>query len=188
MYLALLAWQIPYWRNLTRAIYTQQLLAVIMAIIVPESFRWLMVKQKYDKGINTLLKVAKVNGRNVSEKTLNQLKDEISKDTKTKDEKKHVSEPWLPLLVWRHKAVLRRCLIGPMLWITVTLTTYGLSLNAVNLTGNRFLNYAAAGAAEIPGHWTAYYVVSNYGRKFLLMFAYWACAICMIASACVGRG
>lgn len=190
IYFALIAWKIPYWRYLTRAIYTQQLLPVAIALIAPESFRWLMVKQKYDEGLNTLLKVAKVNKRNISKKTLSDIKDEFCDNIEVDKQKRNIKQPWLPLLVWRHKVVLRRCLIAPVLWMTLTLTTYGISLNAINLagTGSRFLNYATAAAAEIPGHWTAYFLMSRYGRKLLLIIAYWVCAICMIASACVGRG
>lgn len=188
IYLALLAWQIPYWRYLTLSIYIQQIIPLILALLVSESFRWLMVKQKYEKGVKLLVKVAKVNGGTVTAKTLNNLRGEIFKDIGVKDDKKHVSQPWLPLLVWRHKAVLRRCMIASMLYITVTLTTFGISLNVVNLTGNQFLNYAATGLAEIPGHWTAYFMMTHYGRKFLLMIAYLACGVCMIASVWIGSG
>ncbi|CAH2047627.1 unnamed protein product, partial [Iphiclides podalirius] len=48
------------------------------------------------------------------------------------------------------------------------------------MSGNRYLNYIAVSAAEIPGYWTAVLLMGRIGRKPVLSGAFWVCAACQI--------
>lgn len=50
---------------------------------------------------------------------------------------KKTNEPWLIVQVFRHKPILIRCIEAPVWWITFTVVYYGLSINVVNISGNR---------------------------------------------------
>ncbi|XP_026331300.1 solute carrier family 22 member 16-like, partial [Hyposmocoma kahamanoa] len=90
-------------------------------------------------------------------------------------------KPWLVVEVFRHKPILLRCLVSPVLWITMTFVYYGLSINAVNMAGDQYLNYALASAVEIPGYWSALLVMRRVGRRPVLTSGYWICAACQAA-------
>lgn len=179
---ALMAWIFPYWRHLLLALYIPQLFMIAYFWIMPESVRWYMSKGRYTESEQVLKQAASINGKALSEKSLLGLRqsseEEIEKKKLAKENR--VREPSLVSLVFQHKPILLRCMITPMWWITTTLVYYGMSMNAVNMSGNKYLNYAAVAAVEIPGFWTAVLLLDRVGRKPLLFGAFWVCAMCQI--------
>ncbi|KAI5633329.1 major facilitator superfamily domain-containing protein [Phthorimaea operculella] len=63
-----------------------------------------------------------------------------------------------------------------------------MNINAVNLSGNSYLNYVYVAAIEIPGFWTAILLLDRIGRKPLLIFAYFLCCACQFAFAFMPAG
>lgn len=175
--LGLISWGVQTWREITLTLYIPQLLTISYFWIMSESIRWYMSKGRYEDSEKILKKVAKVNGKHLSEKSL-----QLLKETEEEEKQKEVViEPWLVVQVFRHKRILIRCLVSPVWWITTTLIYYGMSVNSVNMTGNQYLNYVAVSAVEIPGFWTAFFLIGRIGRKPVLIGAFWTCAACQIA-------
>lgn len=182
--LGLIAWGVPAWRPLTQVLYAPQILVVSYFWILSESIRWLMSKGRYEESERILKKVAKANKKELSEKSLEALR-------ATAEAEKNVvkpKEPWLPILVFRSRVILSRCLVSPIWWVTNTLVYYGMNINSVNMTGNSYLNYVAVAAIEIPGYWTAILLLDRIGRKPVLIGAYWLCAGCQFAFAFMPEG
>lgn len=177
--LALAAWGVPAWRKLTLVLYAPQLLTITYYWIVPESVRWYMSKGRYDQAEASLKYAARVNGKEISEKTLLILRQtsQQQRNSLNNNEKK----PWLVVEVFRYKPILLRCLVAPICWITMTFVYYGLSINAVNMAGNQYINYALSSAVEIPGYWSALLLMRKVGRRPVLTSGYWICAICQAA-------
>lgn len=188
--MGLIAWGVPNWRNLTLALYIPQLLTISYFWLMTESVRWYMSKGRYKESEEVLKKIAKVNKRPLSDKSLESLRqtteDEKAHQAAMAEQKKN--DPWLIVLVFRHKRILTRCLVSPVWWITTTFIYYGLSINAVNLSGNRYLNYMAVSAAQIPGYWTAVFLLGKIGRKPVLIIAFWLCAACQIGYVFIPAG
>ncbi|XP_028040383.1 organic cation transporter protein-like [Bombyx mandarina] len=184
VFLGLIAWGVPHWRSLTQVIYAPQLLVVSYFWILSESVRWLMSKGRYEEAETILKKVAQRNNKVLSEKSLEALR-------ATAEAEKLIEKPkeaWLPLQVIRSRVILSRCLVSPFWWITNTLVYYGMSINSVNMSGNRYLNYVAVAAIEIPGYWTAILLLDRIGRKPVLIGAYWLCAACQFGFAFLPDG
>ncbi|XP_026319079.1 organic cation transporter protein-like isoform X2 [Hyposmocoma kahamanoa] len=182
--LGFIAWGVPSWRALTRLLYAPQLLVVTYFWILSESIRWLMSKGRYEESETILKKVAKVNKKQLSEKSLEALRTSAEVE-KTREK---VKEPWLVVKVFKSKLILFRCIVSPVWWITNTLVYYGMNINAVNLSGNRYLNYVYVAAIEIPGFWTAVLLLDRVGRKPVLICGYWLCATCQFAFAFLPEG
>lgn len=172
------------WRTLTQVLYAPQLLVVSYFWILAESVRWLMSKGRYEEAEVILKRVAKVNKKELSEKSMEALRI-TNENEKNKPKPK---EPWLPLQVIRSKTILYRCCVSPIWWITNTFVYYGMSINAVNLSGNRYMNYVAVAAIEIPGYWTAILLLDRLGRKPVIICAYWLCAACQFGFAFMPEG
>ncbi|PZC74228.1 hypothetical protein B5X24_HaOG208181 [Helicoverpa armigera] len=179
----LLAWAVPNWRHLTLVLYIPQFLTIFYYWLISESVRWYMSKGRFDESEALLRKVAKVNGKTLSEKSLEGLRHTAQEKLRISalEAEKRGGEPWLIMQVFRHKPILLRCLISPIWWITTTFIYYGLSLNAVNMSGNRYLNYIAVAAVEIPGFWISYFLLDRIGRKPVLTGSFWLCAACQFA-------
>ncbi|XP_034829497.1 organic cation transporter protein-like [Maniola hyperantus] len=181
--LAVIAWAVPYWKHLILTIYIPQFLFISYFWIMPESVRWYMSKGRYEKAEVFLKNVARINKRELSEKSLRALREnaEAEKRLKTVEKEDKQKEPWLITLVFQHKVILRRCCVSPIWWVASALIYYGMSINAVNMSGNRYINFAAAAASEIPGYWIAVFLLDRIGRKPVLVGAYWTCAACQLA-------
>ncbi|XP_023935705.2 organic cation transporter protein-like [Bicyclus anynana] len=179
--LSLIAWRVPYWKNLILALYIPQFIFISYFWIMSESVRWYMSKGRYDKAEEFLKNVARVNRRELSEKSIQLLKESAESEKVQASRDSSAREPWLAALVFRHKVILRRCCVSPVWWVASALIYYGMSINAVDLVGNRYINYVAVAAAEIPGYWLAVLLMDRIGRKPVLVGAYWTCAACQLA-------
>ncbi|XP_023935657.2 organic cation transporter protein-like [Bicyclus anynana] len=182
--LGLIAWAVPAWRPLTQILYAPQLLIIFYFWIMSESVRWLMSKGRYDESEVILRKAARMNKRMLSEKSLQALR----ATAEAEKLKEKPNEAWLAIQVIRSRRILLRCIVSPIWWITNTLVYYGMSINAVNLSGNRYLNYVYVALVEIPGYWTAILLLDRVGRKPVLVAGYWLCAGCQFAFAFIPSG
>ncbi|KPJ16068.1 Organic cation transporter protein [Papilio machaon] len=180
--MGLIAWAVPNWKSFTLALYIPQFVTISYFWIMSESIRWYMSKGRYDDAETVLKNVARVNKKELSEKSIHALKQsaEEEKIRQAAEQEERLKEPWLIVLVFRHKRILLRCLVSPVWWITNTFIYYGMSINSVNMSGNRYVNYIAVSAAEIPGYWTAVLLMGKIGRKPVLAGAFWVCAACQI--------
>lgn len=190
MCMGLIAWGVPDWRPLTLALYIPQFITISYWWILSESVRWYMSKGRYEESEALLKKVAAVNRKELSNKSLEALKRTAEEDKKRKEFEKlnKVHEPLLIVQVIRNKRILIRCLVSPIWWITMTFVYYGLSINAVNMSGNSYLNYVAVAGAEIPGFWLSVFLMERVGRKPVLMGGFWMCGICQIAYIFIPNG
>lgn len=67
------AWLIEPWRYMIMALHIPCFLIVSYYWILSESIRWLLTKRRFDEARKVLEKVAKVNGKQISEKSMEAL-------------------------------------------------------------------------------------------------------------------
>lgn len=183
MALGLIAWAVPYWRNLTLALYIPQLLTITYLWVMSESIRWYISKGRYEDTEKALKNIARVNKKQISDKSLEALRKKVEVVKANQEEsrgKVQQNEPSLIRLLWQHKPVLYRCFYTPFMWITFTLIYHGLTINAVDISGNKYVNYIAVAGAQIPGFWVSLFLLDKIGRKPVLIAAYWICAACQL--------
>ncbi|XP_068617414.1 organic cation transporter protein-like [Battus philenor] len=182
--LGFISWGIQPWRTLTQVLYAPQLLTLSYFWIMTESVRWLLSKGKYEEAEAVLKKVAKTNKREISPTSMENLR----AATQEKELNENAKEPWLLITILKSRVMLSRVLVSPIWWVTNTLIYFGMSINAVNLSGNPYLNYIAVAAVEIPGFWTAILLLDRIGRKPVLIGGYWICAACQFTFAFLPEG
>ncbi|XP_053604725.1 organic cation transporter protein-like isoform X2 [Plodia interpunctella] len=180
--MGLIAWAVPHWRSLTLVLYVPQVITLAYLWAISECVRWYLSKGHYDKAEKVLKKIAEVNKRELTEKSLAALRATAEKEMQealiNKTEK--AKEPWLVVQVLRNKKILLRCVVSPIWWIAVTFIYNGMALNAVNMSGNPYLNYMAVSSAQIPGYWAAVLLLGRLGRRPVLIMAFWIGAACQI--------
>ncbi|XP_023935701.2 solute carrier family 22 member 13-like [Bicyclus anynana] len=172
-----IAWLITPWRNLLMALHIPCYIIISYFWILSESLRWLLSKNKHTEAKEVLLTIARVNKKNISEKSLNAL---LNKNEPNVIPSK-TAGPGLVRSILRSPVLRRRVCTTPVWWITAIFVYYGLSINSTGLSDTMHLNYILTCAIEISGFYTAVLVLDRIGRKATLSSCYLICAICNIA-------
>ena len=155
--LALLAYLIQQWKNLQITLSVLVFSTVVTLLIIPESPRWLIATNKLDEAIKVLETGAKINNKSLPE---------ISKITKPKEKE----SAGIGAILTNKFAVQITCVMS-INWMVTTLCYFGLSLNAVNLTGtNPYINFVLSGVIEIISYMLTVLLIDRMGRKTLLVF------------------
>lgn len=188
--MGLIAWALPNWRHLTLALHAPQLITISYLWLMTESVRWYLSKCRYEDSEKALKKIAKINKKKLSQKSIAALIEIAEKEKMNQKvlEEQKKNEPALIVLVFQHKKMLLRCLVSCWWWISATLVYHGLTINAVGISGNKYLNYMAVAAAQIPGYWIGLLTLDRIGRKPVIISAFWLCAACLIGYIFVPSG
>lgn len=94
-FFGLIAWKVPYWRHLLRAIYAPLLVAVFYVFLVDEGVRWLLAHNKKDEAIRVLNKVAKVNNVTLSNKAKEMMTTIALEKSKTDEVRIHYDKTYI---------------------------------------------------------------------------------------------
>ncbi|XP_032516811.2 organic cation transporter protein-like [Danaus plexippus] len=170
MLFALIASQVPYWRNLLRAIHTPALFLPLYWFLLDESARWLHATNKKDRSIKVIKKAARWNKVIVDEDLINSIKGETGAD-----EVKNKNNPWLNLL--KSKILMLRFCICCWCWISVTFVYYGLTINSVSMSGDKYVNFALSMFMEIVASLLIMMALERFGRKQSIFVAFLVCGI-----------
>jgi MFS family permease len=151
------AWIVQAWKPTIYILYTPPILLLSYFWIIPESVRWNLSKGRIEQAKNTLRRVAEVNGKPISETSLDKLA--MADEADSKDSF---------FQVFKSKTLFLRLINCFFCWITCAFLFYGLTLNSVALAGNTYLDFILTSLVEIPAYFICNYVVDKFGRKWSL--------------------
>ncbi|EDX11464.1 GD15012 [Drosophila simulans] len=177
-FLGFLASQVQHWRWLLRVLYAPAVLQILFLWILPESVRWLLSQGAEEKASNVLRRAARINKRPLPEEQVNDL---LTSNRQKLSQANESQYPIMRAVVFFSLRIANCCLC----WFTHTLIALGLSLNSVNLGGNKYTNFMLNGFIQIPGLLLPLVIMDRVGRRHSLCASMLLCAICMGASAAV---
>ncbi|XP_060697833.1 solute carrier family 22 member 15 [Hemiscyllium ocellatum] len=168
---SVIGYYIRNWRTLAAVANCPGVLFFLLFIPIPESPRWLYSHGKTEEAEEVLQYIAQRNG---NEKIFVQLKP-CAGTSKTGQSAHGVMDlVKYPKLRWRTAILM-------YVWYVCSLVYYGLTLNAGDLKGNRYLNIALYGLVEVPAFPLCLYFIDKSwsGRRktmtAFLLFAGLAC-------------
>lgn len=173
------------------------LFLVIILPFVSESPRWCLIRGKTNCAMKIIRQIAKSNGNNIPDGVTLALDEEASetpdkfKDSAADKAELESKEAVTGSLV----DVLRSPLTRIRLFLAVginflcSIVYYGLSLNAVNLGTNLYLNVLLNAVAEMPAYLLTAVLLDKYGRKPLAIGTQWfSGAFCIVGALLNGYG
>ncbi|XP_075161611.1 organic cation transporter protein [Haematobia irritans] len=178
--LGVLAGQFQNWRVLLRVLYIPAALQIFFMFLLPESVRWLLSQRRDDQAISILRKAARINRRELSDSSLQQLVDSNNKKLQEANESNYPIWKAFKRFTWR----IVNC---SFCWFTHTLVALGLSLNSVNLGGNKYNNFMLNGLVQVPGLILPLFIMNSLGRRTSLCGSMLVCALCMGATILFGK-
>ncbi|VVD00742.1 unnamed protein product [Leptidea sinapis] len=170
--LALLAWFVNNWRTYILILYSPAIIVGMYVWLMNESARWLLSKGRKEDAIKTLKRAAKLNKLDPSKLDLDAISDPLLRnDNQTTDKKSQFSKAIRSSIIWR------RLVICSFLWLTCSLVYYGMSINSVSLSGNKYVSFMLVTLVEIPAYIVVVIVLDKFGRKRTMITTYITCAI-----------
>ncbi|XP_029643936.2 organic cation transporter protein-like [Octopus sinensis] len=195
MLLAGLAYGLRDWKYLLYATCLPHIPLLIIAMkYLPESPRWLLSKRKFEKAKKSFNRIARANKRD-DEKMANLWKlqrevesksiihEQTDGDTYIRNNRKSEKKSSTAIDLFKKP---RRVLISTNLWfnwIVNSMLYYGVTLNSVDMSGNRYLNFVLISAVEIPAGFIGYIFFHWFGhRKPLCFFMVFAGLNCIVSN------
>lgn len=168
----LLSYYLQNWRYLLFIIYTPAVFVFVYFWTLSESFRWYFSKGKYEEGLNVLAKSERINNVKIPKEHYEQVEKQA---TQQRDARKYES-------METNQSTFKQILTSPMiwkrlficsfLWTASTLVYYGLSINAIELSGNSYLNYIVVIVIEAPANVCKLIFLDRFGRKKVIATAF----------------
>lgn len=153
--------------------------------IVPESVRWLLAKNKNKQAIKIIKKAALVNGVEISESLHKQFRELEAAENcpvqKLANSKASEGEIWNAVkALMCSRVMFLRIVILLYNFAICALVYFGLSLNSVTLSGNKYFNFIIVSLVEIPGYYLGLVTIDKYGRvpSFIM-------SMCLCGLTCV---
>ncbi|XP_006872985.1 PREDICTED: solute carrier family 22 member 5 [Chrysochloris asiatica] len=163
MLLPLFAYFIRTWRMLLLALTVPGLLCAALWWFIPESPRWLISQGRYKEAEGIIRKAAKINRIVVTSA--------IFDPTELQDlsSQKQQSLSILDLLQTRNIRMIT--IMSIMLWMTISVGYFGLSLDTPNLHGDIYLNCFLSAVVEVPAYIVAWVLLQHLPRRYSMATA-----------------
>ncbi|XP_047634542.1 solute carrier family 22 member 5 isoform X1 [Phacochoerus africanus] len=163
MLLPLFAYFIRDWRMLLLALTVPGLLCVVLWWFIPESPRWLISQGRFQEAEVIIRKAAGINGI-VAPSTIFD-----SSELQDLSSKKQQSHSILDLL--RTRNIRMVTIMSIILWMTISVGYFGLSLDTPNLHGDVFLNCFLSALVEVPAYVLAWLLLRHLPRRYSMATA-----------------
>ncbi|XP_034833127.1 organic cation transporter protein-like [Maniola hyperantus] len=184
----LLSWWLQSWRYLLLVIYIPAILVFFYLWSLTESFRWFFSKGRYEEGLNVLSKCEKFNNVKVPKEHYDQVEKHAMKQRDARKfevietSRSTFKQLLMSTMIWK------RLFTCSFLWATSTLVYYGLSINAIELSGNSYVNYIVVIVIEAPANVCKLICLDRFGRKRVIAIAYILTGIILICYGFVPGG
>ncbi|CAI9731807.1 organic cation transporter protein-like [Octopus vulgaris] len=193
LFLPVYAYAIPDWHYLELALCLLPVINFFISIFLPESPRWLIGKKRFPEAKALLEKVMKKNNQ-PNEEVLdiftnmeeNRIKNSLRGNTRGVVLPKKRNHTFIDLFKtsWLALITLNICFT----WMVCSMLYYGVTLNSLDMAGNRYINVFIIMAIEFPSFYCTYYLFTRFDHRkpitFFLVFSGLNC----IASNFVTKG
>lgn len=153
------------WRSLALATSVPFLFYYLYWFVLPESPRWLLMRERFEEANNILKDIARVNGKELpGEFTI-----KLQKQILEQKEKgfKEAKTPSVFALCRTPNMRLKTCLIT-LNWCASEMVYVGLSYYGPAIGSNQYMSFFLSSAVEIPSYIVCWLLMDRVGRRWPL--------------------
>lgn len=191
-FLGVVAWLLPHWRLMLRAIYGSALLCLAALWFAPESVRWLASKGRSAEAFKIINKAAKMNGipdftppPRVAAAAAAAVDDSEmeppGKDPKAANTSAQSSFSADVREFCRSRILVLRLVVSCLCWVAIMFVYDGLAVYSVSLAGNQYVNFMLVELVEVPAALIAWKTMAMAGRRATLMYSIVPAAACCVS-------
>ncbi|XP_063593179.1 solute carrier family 22 member 3-like [Penaeus indicus] len=158
------AWGLADWSLFAVSMHTPQLFCLFFYWMLPESARWLLGQGRVEDTVRIIRRAAKVNGRTLSPRVLQDLQDFGERRMEENTENVTV----LDLI--KTPILRRRFLVLCLMWVTVGIAYDAHMRNTANIGPNVFFTFTLAGFVELPADLLTMLFMEKLGRRHTLVW------------------
>ncbi|KAK3921008.1 Organic cation transporter protein [Frankliniella fusca] len=190
--LGALAWAVRDWRWLLRAVYGGGLVFALPLWFTPESVRWLATRGRLEEADAIVSKVAAINKVPVNE-TLSSATRKAplpggEQLVEVPDDAAGAGTMRTLVSLFKSRTLALRFINCAYCWMANTFVYYGLSLNAVTLSGDEYVNFILSGLVELPANLLSLWLQDYVGRRWTLAGTLIVSGVCCLAFLGVPAG
>ncbi|XP_036407737.1 solute carrier family 22 member 4-like [Megalops cyprinoides] len=165
------------WRMLLLALSIPGFLYIPLWWYIPESPRWLLSQGRLEEA-EAIIRAAACKNRVTAPDVIFR-QDDCTKLMETNDSKKseHLYT-WLDL--FKTTNIRNITIIQIIVWVVISMTYYGLSLNTPNMNGDPYLNCFISAATEFVGYGATWLFLCYMSRRFSLTFMLLLCGVTLL--------
>lgn len=178
---AFISFYLPNYKWLLRVLSLFGFLTFPYIWVIPESFRWLLVNRKYDEAIKIVERAAKMNGLDLSPKTREIIAAKCQKsgiDELTNNQQNNGT--FMDII--RSCSLLTRLSLCAFCWISSIFLTYGISLTATSLKGDKRTNFLIVSLGSVPSAMVTYLMLTYFNRRRVTNISYIVTGAAILAS------
>lgn len=163
--------------------------------LLPESNRWLMTHGRKAEAVANIRRAAQVNGATLTEEH-EQMLEALSSDSVNPREQDfpRLSEKRMSVTmhemqrlvrntsIWHSRIMVWRLANACFAWYVVVFVSYGLTLNSVNLGGDKYMNFILSTLMEVPSNLVMFIVIKYFGRRNAQSGSMIICGACCLAA------
>jgi len=174
------------WRTLEMACFWYTAICMLPTIfLIPESFRWQLIKGQPEKARVLIHKIAKKqNEKLYDEKHLDELIIQVCKQKEAENSEEIDAPKKSMLTIFQHPTLTKLTFKMSFMWFVNAFVYYGLTLNAGHLPGTTIQNNAVMGALEVPAYIVMYLLTDwkRMGRRGYMGVGLLVASFCIICS------
>lgn len=163
-----------HFRVYLRLAYLPGFIALILVYFSSESLRWLMVEGKQKEIEKTLKAAAKFNGRELSPKTMEIVKDKCdrvrSANQRRIEKAKGSSDENSLRALFASRTLVIRFTISSFCWIAGTFVTYGVSIVSVSLHSDKYISFIIVAMGGVLSSVLVFFILKYMGRAKCISF------------------
>ncbi|XP_064609452.1 solute carrier family 22 member 7-like [Liolophura sinensis] len=160
-------------------------------LFLDESLRWLLANGRTKEARRIIKKAAKINGihpddiKDVAEDCMSESivlhasQNSLNKHADKKDRKPNLLD------IFRHTRLRRTAFIVLFTWIVNAGTSFGLSLTAAKLSGDRFMNYFLISVVNLPAAIISYIAMQRIGRRTTCIVSHFIAGSALLSAALI---
>lgn len=153
------------WRNLALATSVPFFLYYLYWFVLPESPRWLLMREKLEEANNVLKTIARVNGKDLPEEyTMKLQKQVIEQKERGQSKVKSVSV----FALCRTPNMRLKTFLITLNWCASEMVYVGLSYYGPAIGDNQYMSFFLSSAVEIPSYIVCWVLMDRIGRRWPL--------------------